>query len=49
MGNFDSLSLLIDHGADLVNKKHAHKMSCVDEIVRNDNAELLECVYPFIH
>jgi ankyrin repeat protein len=46
MGNFDSLNLLHEHGADLANKKHNHKMSCLDEIVRNDNVELLECVYP---
>jgi ankyrin repeat protein len=46
MGNFDSLNLLLDYGADLANKKHNHKMSCLDEIVRNDNVDLLECVYP---
>jgi ankyrin repeat protein len=42
----DSLSLLIEHGADLAGKRHNHKMSCLDEIVRNDNATLLECVFP---
>jgi ankyrin repeat protein len=46
MGNFDSLNLLLEKGADLANKKHNHKMSCLDEIVRNDNVDLLECVYP---
>lgn len=46
LGNFDSLSLLLEHGADLIGKKHNHKMSPLDEIVRNDNAALLECVYP---
>jgi hypothetical protein len=40
---------LFENGADLVGKKHNHKMSCVDEIVRNDNAELLECIYPSVH
>jgi hypothetical protein len=42
----DSLNLLIEHGADLANKKHNHKMSCLDEIVRNDNSDLLGCVFP---
>ena len=46
LGNFDSLSLLLEHGADLIKVKHTHKMSSLDEIVRNDNAALLECVYP---
>ena len=36
----------MEQGADLVKVKHAHKMSCLDEIVRNDNAVLLECIYP---
>jgi len=46
LGNFESLSLLLENGADLIGKKHNHKMSPLDEIVRNDNADLLECVYP---
>ena len=46
MGNFDSLNLLYEKGADLANKKHNHKMSCLDEIVRNDNVDLFECIYP---
>lgn len=46
LGNMDSLNLLTEHGADLAGKRHNHKMSCLDEIIRNDNAELLACVYP---
>jgi ankyrin repeat protein len=44
LGNFDSLNLLIDAGADLT-KKHNHDMTCFDEIIRTDNKDLLECVY----
>lgn len=48
LGNMDSLNMLVEHGADLVTKRHNHKMSCLDEIVRNDNADLLECVFPLV-
>ena len=44
MGNMDSLSLLIDNGADLT-LRHNHNMTVYDEIIRNDNSDLLECVY----
>lgn len=46
LGNFDSLNLLIEHGADL-SKKHNHDMTCFDEIIRTDNKDLLECVYSY--
>ena len=36
LGNFDSLNLLIENGADLC-KYHNSKMNCFDEIIRNDN------------
>mmetsp|Transcript_2997 Transcript_2997/g.5067 ORF Transcript_2997/g.5067 Transcript_2997/m.5067 type:complete len:177 (-) Transcript_2997:604-1134(-) len=45
LNNFDSLNLLMEHGADL-SVKHLQKMSVYEEIIRNDNADLLECIYP---
>ena len=45
LGNMDSLNLLLEYGADL-SKKHNLKMDCFDEIIRSDNHELFECVYP---
>ncbi|CDW79760.1 ankyrin repeat protein [Stylonychia lemnae] len=44
LGNFDALNLLIENGSDL-SRKHFHNMNCFDEIVRNDNKDLFECVY----
>ena len=47
LNNFDSLNLLMEYGASIV-VKHDHKLSCYEEIVRSDNADLLECIYPFV-
>ena len=47
LNNFDSLNLLMEHGASIT-LKHSHKLSCYEEIVRSDNADLLECIYPFV-
>jgi ankyrin repeat protein len=44
LGNFDALNLLIEYGANL-HIKHNHGMTCLDEIVRNDNRDLFECVF----
>jgi ankyrin repeat protein len=44
MGNFDSLNLLIENGADPW-RRHHHKMTVFDEIIRNDNKDLLSAVY----
>ena len=45
MGNMDALNLLIENGAD-INRRHNLNLSVVDEIIRNDNKALFECVYP---
>lgn len=45
LGNFDSLNLLIENGADL-KARNSNQLSTFDEIVRNDHAELFECVWP---
>lgn len=47
LNNFDSLNLLIENGADIT-KKHQGNLSTYEEMVRCDNAELLECIYPLI-
>ena len=47
LNNFDSLNLLMEHGANIM-LKHSHNLSCYEEIVRSDNADLLECIYPFV-
>jgi ankyrin repeat protein len=44
LGNFDALNLLIEAGADL-GRKNNDKMTSFDEILRNDNIELFECVF----
>lgn len=41
MGNYDSLNLLIENGADLF-AKNIHNMSVFDEIVRSNDEKLLE-------
>lgn len=46
LSNFDSLNLLIEHGIDL-NAKNGNGLSSFDEIIRNDHAELFECVWPY--
>ena len=47
LDNFDSLNLLLEHGADLT-EKHNANLNCYEEMVRTDNAELFECIYPLI-
>ena len=42
---YDSLNLLIERGANLF-ERHNSQMTVFDEIVRSDNAELLEIVFP---
>jgi ankyrin repeat protein len=46
LNNFDALNLLIEFGADIT-KKHSLNLNCYEEMVRADNAELLECIYEF--
>jgi hypothetical protein len=46
MGYFDSLNLLIEHGADLTKRNDA-EMNCFDEIIKKDNLDLLEAVWPY--
>jgi len=43
VGNLDSTSLLLEHGADLL-LKHNHGMTAIDEVVRTDNHVLLQCL-----
>lgn len=47
LGNMDAVNLLLENGADL-SKKDNSNLTCYDEIVRNDNVDLLSCVYPLI-
>jgi ankyrin repeat protein len=44
LNNFDALNLLMEHGADIC-AKHDNKLKVYEEIVRADNADLLECIY----
>ena len=44
LGNFDSLNLLMEHGAKL-DRKNEQGMNCFDEIIRTDNKDLFECVF----
>ena len=46
LNNFDALNLLIENGGD-PSKKNKNGLTSFDEIIRNDHAELLECVWPF--
>ena len=50
LSNFDSLNLLIEHGAQLTDKNNNGQfyrfcLTTFDEIIRHDHAELLECVW----
>ena len=47
LNNFDSLNLLLEHGGDL-GKESNVGMSVVDEIIRVDNADLFECIFPYV-
>ena len=47
LNNFDSLNLLLEHGSDL-GKESNVGMSVVDEIIRVDNADLFECIFPHV-
>jgi len=49
LNNYDSLNLLIEYGADLCAKREGSSMKVYEEIVRADNADLLECIYsPYV-
>lgn len=39
LNNFDALNLLIENGAEL-SRRNRNGLSCLDEIIRSDNAEL---------
>ena len=47
LNNFDALNLLIENGAN-ISRKHKNNLSIYEEIVRSDNADLLECVYSIV-
>lgn len=47
LNNFDALNLLIENGVDL-EKRNRNKLTVYEEIVRSDNADLLECIYPYV-
>lgn len=47
LNNFDSLNLLIENGAEFGIKDKAN-LTFYEEVVRADNAELLECIYPLV-
>ena len=44
MGYFDSVNLLLEHGADLFMPNN-EGIAPIEEIVRSDHVELLKCVY----
>ena len=44
LDNFDSLNLLIENGAD-ISIKNSNNLSAYEEVIRNDNNELLECIF----
>ena len=44
LDNFDSLNLLMENGADITLKNN-NNLSAYEEIIRNDNSELLECIF----
>lgn len=44
LDNFDALNLLIENGSD-VTKKNNNNLSCYEEMIRNDNKDLLECIF----
>ena len=44
LNNFDALNLLIENGAD-IGIRNNNNLSCYEEIVRADNADLLECIF----
>ncbi|TNV78094.1 hypothetical protein FGO68_gene14558 [Halteria grandinella] len=43
--NMDVLNLLIENGADLV-KRNVSDSTCFDELLKQDDLDLLECIYP---
>ena len=47
LNNFDALNLLLENGASLT-QRHGMKLTAYEEMVRADNADLLECVYPIV-
>lgn len=47
LNNFDALNLLIENGADLSARSN-NNLTTYQEIIRADNGDLLECIYPLI-
>ena len=45
LGNFDAINLLLEHGADL-KLPNSNQLTPFEEMIRNDHAELFECVWP---
>lgn len=43
--HMDVLNLLIENGADLV-KRNTHGSTCFEELMKQDDFDLLECIYP---
>ena len=37
---------MIEHGADLTKRNDA-EMNCFDEVIKEDNLDLLECIWPY--
>lgn len=44
LNNFDALNLLMENGAN-IGIRNNNNLTVFEEIVRADNADLLECVY----
>ena len=45
IGNFDSLNLLIENGANLFHKNNQN-LNVFEEIIWTDNGDLFACIYP---
>ena len=46
LNNFDAMNLLLEHGADL-SSKNSNQLTTYCEIIRNDNSDLFECIWPY--
>lgn len=47
LNNFDSMNLLIENGANIGEPNNNH-LNVYEEMVRADNADLLECIFPLV-
>lgn len=47
MSNIDSMSFLVEHGANLL-LPSSSQMTPIDEIIRNDHKDMLSCVYEHV-